>query len=73
MPNAEQFAEWITGDKNGLVSSDWRPSRLMLGEAVWTGTGVDLEYSGACSTNWDYPSGTAKRSKRRRMIFLLCT
>lgn len=47
MPNADQFAEWITGDKAGLVSSDWRPSRLMLGEAVWTGTAVDLEYTHA--------------------------
>ena len=34
MPNAEQFAEWITGDSSGLVASNWRPSRLMLGEAV---------------------------------------
>jgi superfamily II DNA/RNA helicase len=47
MPNADQFAEWITGDRNGLVSSDWRPSRLMLGEAVWTGTTVDLEFTHA--------------------------
>jgi superfamily II DNA/RNA helicase len=47
MPNAEQFAEWITGDPDGLVSSDWRPSRLMLGEVVWTGTAVDLEFTHA--------------------------
>jgi superfamily II DNA/RNA helicase len=47
MPNAEQFAECITGDRDGLVSSDWRPSRLMLGEAVWTGTDVDLEFTHA--------------------------
>ncbi len=47
MPNAAQFAEWITGDRQGLVSSDWRPSRLMLGEAVWTGKSVDLEFTHA--------------------------
>ncbi len=39
MPNAEQFAEWITGDRAGLVSSDWRPSRLMLGSALEWGDG----------------------------------
>jgi len=47
MPNAEQFAEWITGDRAGLVSSDWRPSRLMLGEALWNGSTVTLEYTHA--------------------------
>lgn len=47
MPNAEQFAEWITGERDGLVSSDWRPSRLMLGEAVWDGTKVDIEFTHA--------------------------
>lgn len=47
MPNADQFAEWIAGDSGGLVTSDWRPSRLMLGEAVWDGQGVSLEYTHA--------------------------
>lgn len=47
MPNAEHFAEWITGDPSGLVSSDWRPSRLMLGEAVWDGASVTVEYTHA--------------------------
>jgi Lhr-like helicase len=47
MPNAEQFAEWITGDRDGLVSSDWRPSRLMTGEVVWTGTAIHLEFTHA--------------------------
>jgi superfamily II DNA/RNA helicase len=47
MPNAEQFAEWITGDPSGLVTSAWRPSRLMLGEAVWDGTTVSIEYTHA--------------------------
>jgi superfamily II DNA/RNA helicase len=47
MPNAEQFAEWITGDPSGLVSSNWRPSRLMLGEAVWDGRSVAIEYTHA--------------------------
>lgn len=47
MPNAEQFAEWITGDRAGLVSSEWRPSRLMLGEALWNGKTITLEYTHA--------------------------
>jgi Lhr-like helicase len=47
MPNAEQFAEWITGDPKGTVHSDWRPSRLMLGELTWTGDRVDLDFTHA--------------------------
>ena len=50
MPNAEQFAEWITGGQDGLVTSDWRPSRLLLGEAVWDGRQVDIEYTHADRT-----------------------
>jgi hypothetical protein len=45
MPNADQFAEWITGERDGLISSDWRPSRLMMGDAVWDGTKVDIEFT----------------------------
>ncbi len=47
MPNAGQFAEWITGGTDGLVESDWRPSRLMVGAAVWDGSAVSLEFTHA--------------------------
>src|SRR5262249_20643052 len=47
LPNAEQVAEWITGDSSGLVASNWRPSRLMLGEAIWDGEAISIEYTHA--------------------------
>ena len=45
LPNAEQFAEWITTSANNLVQSDWRPSRLMLGRLDWNGHHVGLRYT----------------------------
>ncbi len=35
LPNAEDFATWIGGNGHSLVSSDWRPSRQMIGELRW--------------------------------------
>ena len=45
LPNAGQFAEWITGTPEGLVESDWRPSRLMLGRMNWDGMRVRIDYT----------------------------
>ncbi len=45
LPNAEDFARWIAGDKNKLVKSDWRPSRLMIGECQWNGDRIRLDYT----------------------------
>jgi len=45
LPNVEQFAAWITGDSNNVIESDWRPSRLMLGELRWNGKTARIEYT----------------------------
>jgi len=45
LPNAEDFARWIAGDENKLVKSDWRPSRLMIGECQWNGNRIRLNYT----------------------------
>ena len=45
LPNAGQFAEWITGAADGLVESDWRPSRLMLGRLSWDGSTMRIDYT----------------------------
>jgi superfamily II DNA/RNA helicase len=45
LPNAAQFAEWITGSPDRLVESQWRPSRLMLGRLKWNGSRVRIDYT----------------------------
>ena len=45
LPNAEEFAEWITGSPKNLVESEWRPSRLMLGQLSWDGNSVRIDYT----------------------------
>jgi superfamily II DNA/RNA helicase len=48
LPNLDQFAAWITGASENIIESDWRPSRLMLGELRWTGhiAGIYYTHSG---------------------------
>lgn len=46
LPNAKEFAEWITGSPDGgLLQSDWRPSRLMLGRLTWYGKTARIDYT----------------------------
>jgi len=45
LPNAAEFAEWITGAPNSLLESKWRPSRLMLGRLSWDGRTVRIDYT----------------------------
>ena len=45
LPNLDQFAAWITGAPDNTIESDWRPSRLMLGELRWTGRIASIDYT----------------------------
>lgn len=36
LPNPREFAAWIGGDEDNVVESEWRPSRLILGECEWS-------------------------------------
>lgn len=45
LPNIDQFATWITGNPDNLIESDWRPSRLMLGELRWNGHIARIDYT----------------------------
>jgi len=45
LPNAQEFAEWITGSSDQLIQSDWRPSRLMLGRLTWDGKRARIDYT----------------------------
>lgn len=45
LPNVGEFAAWITGSQDNVIESDWRPSRLMLGELRWSGHIASIEYT----------------------------
>jgi replicative superfamily II helicase len=45
LPNAKEFATWITGSPEQLVQSEWRPSRLMLGKLSWDGRRARIDYT----------------------------
>jgi superfamily II DNA/RNA helicase len=45
LPNIDEFAAWITGNPDNFIESDWRPSRLMLGELRWNGRIARIDYT----------------------------
>ncbi|GIK37993.1 MAG: hypothetical protein BroJett011_18260 [Chloroflexota bacterium] len=45
LPNIDQFASWITGSPDNFIESEWRPSRLMLGELSWNGRFARIDYT----------------------------
>jgi len=45
LPNAKEFAEWITGSPDQLIQSEWRPSRLMIGKLAWNGRRAWIDYT----------------------------
>jgi len=44
LPNTEEFAEWLTRDPEDVIPSEWRPSRLLLGELRWDGRRARIDY-----------------------------
>ena len=53
LPNPDEFARWIGGDATQKAESEWRPTRLMLGECQWNGTRIRLDYSHEGTTRLD--------------------
>lgn len=50
LPNPDDFAKWIGRDTANMASSEWRPSRMVLGQCLWNGKRVRLVYSHESST-----------------------
>lgn len=82
MPNVEQFTKWITNRSvpDGLITSDWRASQLLLGVLKWDGqTGrVDYLYRGLKPIDVPMffnrfmvalPSHELRRAKAGRYVF----
>jgi len=47
LPNTDEFAQWITGDSGNVITKEWRPSRLLIGELRWNGKSARIDYSEA--------------------------
>jgi len=45
LPNARDVARWISGSSNQLLEKNWRPTRLMVGNLIWNGKEVKIEYN----------------------------
>lgn len=42
----EDFVGWLTGDRpDGLITSDWRPTKLHFGEITWRGDHARLDFT----------------------------
>jgi superfamily II DNA/RNA helicase len=44
LPNTDEFAQWITGDPANIITKEWRPSRLLIGELRWDGKSARIDY-----------------------------
>ncbi|MDL1871193.1 DEAD/DEAH box helicase [Deltaproteobacteria bacterium PRO3] len=67
LPNPEDFARWIGGGADHLVSSTWRPSRLLVGQCLWNGTRVRLDYTHSSDTPLDHETFVPQFVGRREV------
>jgi RAD3-like DEAD/DEAH box helicase len=68
LPNAQELAEWLTGDPNSVVMSLWKPSAERFGLLRWNGIRVRIDWIGkAKSFNPSFivaePTSKRKNSK----------
>ena len=46
LPNPQELAEWITGDKSAVAMSPWKPSAERFGLLRWNGSRVRIDWQG---------------------------
>ena len=68
LPNANEIAEWLTGDESAVSKSSWKPSLERFGILNWNGEGVTLRWlNGEKPFNPNFiekkPLGFSKRRK----------
>lgn len=44
LPNANDLAQWVSGDATAVAKSDWKPALERLGLLLWDGNRVRLEW-----------------------------
>lgn len=67
LPNPEDFAKWIGGDTDHLAASTWRPSRLLVGQCLWNGARVRLEYTHTGTTSLDHETFVPQFVRQRQV------
>lgn len=50
LPNAQELAEWVTGDPSAVASSNWKPSAERFGLLRWNGSRVRIDWLGEVSS-----------------------
>lgn len=43
LDNITEFSEWLSGSKNNIAETTWKPTRLSLGFAIWKNNSLDVE------------------------------
>jgi hypothetical protein len=46
LPNAQELADWVTGDPKAVASSTWKPSAQRFGLLRWNGSRVRIDWQG---------------------------
>jgi hypothetical protein len=70
LPNAEEIAEWVTGDPDAVVNSPWKPSAERFGLLRWNGLRVRIEWQGEVeSFNPSFVEAKPLGFGRRRRLF----
>lgn len=70
LPNAQELAEWVTGDPSAVATSTWKPSAERFGLLRWNGSRVRLEWQGqVASFNPSFVEAKPLGFGRRRKPF----
>ena len=70
LPNAQELAEWVTGNPNAVASSTWKPSAERFGLLRWNGQRVRIDWQGEVpSFNPSFVTAKPLGFGRRRNLF----
>lgn len=70
LPNPQELAEWVTGDRNAVAISTWKPSAERFGLLRWNGSRVRIDWLGeVASFNPAFVEAKPLGFGRRRKLF----
>jgi hypothetical protein len=70
LPNPQELAEWITGDRNAVATSTWKPSAERFGLLGWTGARVRIDWKGDVpSFNPSFVEAAPLEFTKRKKLF----
>lgn len=70
LPNSDEIANWISGDKENKLNSDWRPSTQRFGLLEYTGNNVNIIWQGNMrSFNRNFVNSFIVKKPRSEYLF----